>query len=64
LRKAALLSDIDFISETIKSCAFLIDNFKVQLDDVKQSQAKLRDKSTKDKRVATGIDVLIISVVA
>ena len=64
LRKAALLSDIDFISETIKSCAFLIDNFVVQLDDVKQSQAKLRDKSTKDKRVATGIDFKIISVVA
>ena len=64
LRKAALLSDIDFISETIKSCALLIDNFKVQLDDVKQSQAKLRDKSTKDKRVATGIDVSIILVVA
>ena len=64
LRKAALLSDIEFISETIQSCAFLIDNFEVQLDDVKQCQAKLRDKSTKDKRVATGIIVKINSVFA
>lgn len=49
MRKAALLSDIEFISETLKSCQSLDDKLAEQLYIEKESndQAKLLDQTTK-----------------